>query len=197
MLRCAACSMIKPCWHRLDGKAASKPCHPAPYRCGPTAATTARQVSPDDVRKAHAIHPVTAYQLEWSLWSRDAEVGWRLGGWGAGEGARERVRAGGRLSCGCLSCVQQSQSETRCGSPCQALASRAGGQLWLWWRKQCCCLPRWLQDEIVPLCRELGIGLVAYSPLGRQGGASRSHNCGRGCWCPLHGASASRHRPLV
>jgi aryl-alcohol dehydrogenase-like predicted oxidoreductase len=53
------------------------------------------EVSPEDVRKAHAIHPVTAYQLEWSLWSRDAE------------------------------------------------------------------------DEIVPLCRELGIGLVAYSPLGR------------------------------
>ncbi|PRW59954.1 Aldo keto reductase [Chlorella sorokiniana] len=34
------------------------------------------EVSPEDVRKAHAIHPVTAYQLEWSLWSRDAEVGW-------------------------------------------------------------------------------------------------------------------------
>ena len=27
-----------------------------------------------DLRKAHAIHLVTAYQLEWSLWSRDAEV---------------------------------------------------------------------------------------------------------------------------
>jgi len=33
------------------------------------------QVSAADVRKAHAIHPVAAYQLEWSLWSRDAEVG--------------------------------------------------------------------------------------------------------------------------
>ncbi|KAI7846104.1 hypothetical protein COHA_000365 [Chlorella ohadii] len=56
------------------------------------------EVSPEDVRKAHAIHPVTAYQMEWSLWSRDAE------------------------------------------------------------------------EEVVPLCRELGIGIVAYSPLGRQGG---------------------------
>eukprot|EP00887_Chlorella_sp_A99_P006471 scaffold3.g6471.t1 len=53
------------------------------------------KVSATDVRKAWAIHPITAYQLEWSLWSRDAE------------------------------------------------------------------------DEIVPLCRELGIGIVAYSPLGR------------------------------
>ena len=32
------------------------------------------EVSASDLRKAHAIHPITAYQLEWSLWSRDAEV---------------------------------------------------------------------------------------------------------------------------
>ena len=32
------------------------------------------EVSESDLRKAHAIHPITAYQLEWSLWSRDAEV---------------------------------------------------------------------------------------------------------------------------
>lgn len=53
------------------------------------------EVSAADLRKAHAVHPITAYQLEWSLWSRDAE------------------------------------------------------------------------DEIIPTCRELGIGIVAYSPLGR------------------------------
>lgn len=32
------------------------------------------EVSESDLRKAHAVHPITAYQLEWSLWSRDAEV---------------------------------------------------------------------------------------------------------------------------
>jgi len=53
------------------------------------------EASAADIRKAHAIHPITAYQLEWSLWTRDAE------------------------------------------------------------------------KEIIPTCRELGIGLVAYSPLGR------------------------------
>ncbi|KAL4426698.1 hypothetical protein ABPG77_004754 [Micractinium sp. CCAP 211/92] len=53
------------------------------------------EASAEDLRKAHAIYPITAYQLEWSLWSRDAE------------------------------------------------------------------------DEIIPTCRELGIGIVAYSPLGR------------------------------
>ena len=53
------------------------------------------EASVADIRKAHAIHPITAYQLEWSLWTRDAE------------------------------------------------------------------------KEIIPTCRELGIGLVAYSPLGR------------------------------
>ncbi|KAK4255325.1 hypothetical protein QN277_008337 [Acacia crassicarpa] len=52
------------------------------------------EASPDTIRRAHAIHPITAVQLEWSLWTRDIE------------------------------------------------------------------------EEIVPLCRELGIGIVPYSPLG-------------------------------
>ncbi|TYH91621.1 hypothetical protein ES332_A13G128600v1 [Gossypium tomentosum] len=51
--------------------------------------------SPDTIRRAHAVHPITAVQMEWSLWTRDIE------------------------------------------------------------------------DEIVPLCRDLGIGIVPYSPLGR------------------------------
>ncbi|KAL4637475.1 hypothetical protein ACB092_03G079900 [Castanea dentata] len=51
--------------------------------------------SPDTIRRAHAVHPITALQTEWSLWSREIE------------------------------------------------------------------------DEIIPLCRELGIGIVPYSPLGR------------------------------
>ncbi|KAJ8437099.1 hypothetical protein Cgig2_016453 [Carnegiea gigantea] len=46
------------------------------------------------IRRAHAVHPITAVQLEWSLWTRDVE------------------------------------------------------------------------EEIIPTCRELGIGIVAYSPLG-------------------------------
>jgi aryl-alcohol dehydrogenase-like predicted oxidoreductase len=53
------------------------------------------EVSADTLRRAHAVHPITALQSEWSLWSRDIE------------------------------------------------------------------------REIVPTCRELGIGIVAYSPLGR------------------------------
>ncbi|KAK7285145.1 hypothetical protein RJT34_19905 [Clitoria ternatea] len=53
------------------------------------------EASPDTIRRAHAVHPITAVQMEWSLWTRD------------------------------------------------------------------------LEEEIVPLCRELGIGIVPYSPLGR------------------------------
>ncbi|AXB46999.1 aldo/keto reductase [Amycolatopsis albispora] len=49
----------------------------------------------ETIRRAHAVHPITALQTEWSLWSRDIE------------------------------------------------------------------------DEVVPTCRELGIGIVPYSPLGR------------------------------
>lgn len=53
------------------------------------------EASADTIRRAAAVHPITALQSEWSLWSRDIEA------------------------------------------------------------------------EIVPTCRELGIGLVPYSPLGR------------------------------
>ncbi len=53
------------------------------------------EVSADTLRKAHAVHPVTAVQTEYSLWTRDVE------------------------------------------------------------------------KDILPCCRELGIGFVAYSPLGR------------------------------
>ncbi|XP_038720251.1 probable aldo-keto reductase 2 [Tripterygium wilfordii] len=53
------------------------------------------EASAPTIRRAHAVHPITAVQLEWSLWARDVE------------------------------------------------------------------------EEIVPTCRELGIGIVAYSPLGR------------------------------
>ncbi|KAL5768258.1 hypothetical protein ACOSP7_014813 [Xanthoceras sorbifolium] len=53
------------------------------------------EASPDTIRRAHSVHPITAVQMEWSLWTREIE------------------------------------------------------------------------EEIVPLCRELGIGIVPYSPLGR------------------------------
>ncbi|GIP24196.1 aldo/keto reductase [Paenibacillus sp. J22TS3] len=53
------------------------------------------EASAQTIRKAHAVHPITALQTEYSLWSRDVE------------------------------------------------------------------------DEILPVCRELGIGFVPYSPLGR------------------------------
>ncbi|MFS8008417.1 putative perakine reductase [Helianthus anomalus] len=53
------------------------------------------EASASTIRRAHAVHPITAIQLEWSLWSRDVE------------------------------------------------------------------------EDIIPTCRELGIGIVAYSPLGK------------------------------
>ncbi|KAI3716454.1 hypothetical protein L1987_67349 [Smallanthus sonchifolius] len=31
------------------------------------------EASPATIRRAHAVHPITAVQLEWSLWSRDVE----------------------------------------------------------------------------------------------------------------------------
>ena len=32
------------------------------------------EASAADIRRAHAVHPITAVQLEWSLWSRDVEA---------------------------------------------------------------------------------------------------------------------------
>ncbi|KAL9320373.1 hypothetical protein ACSQ67_012212 [Phaseolus vulgaris] len=52
------------------------------------------EASPDTIRRAHAVHPITCVQMEWSLWTREIE------------------------------------------------------------------------QDIIPLCRELGIGIVPYSPLG-------------------------------
>lgn len=31
------------------------------------------EASPDTIRRAHAVHPITAVQMEWSLWTRDIE----------------------------------------------------------------------------------------------------------------------------
>ncbi|HEX7083168.1 MAG TPA: aldo/keto reductase [Gaiellaceae bacterium] len=31
------------------------------------------EASPETIRRAHAVHPITALQTEWSLWTRDAE----------------------------------------------------------------------------------------------------------------------------
>ncbi|KAG8369549.1 hypothetical protein BUALT_Bualt14G0025000 [Buddleja alternifolia] len=69
------------------------------------------EASASTIRRAHAVHPLTAVQNEWSLWSRD------------------------------------------------------------------------LEQEIVPTCRELGIGIVPYSPLGRgffSLGASLMENLAEG-----------------
>ena len=80
------------------------------------------ECTPDELRRAHAVQPVSAIQMEWSLQSRSIE------------------------------------------------------------------------DELVPVARELGVGIVAYSPLGR-GFLSASfkavddldekdaRRCGNGCPC--------------
>jgi aryl-alcohol dehydrogenase-like predicted oxidoreductase len=31
------------------------------------------EASPSTIRRAHVVHPITAVQLEWSLWTRDVE----------------------------------------------------------------------------------------------------------------------------
>lgn len=33
------------------------------------------EASPETIRRAHAVHPITAIQMEWSLWTREIEEG--------------------------------------------------------------------------------------------------------------------------
>ncbi|KAL4302095.1 hypothetical protein GQ457_10G013800 [Hibiscus cannabinus] len=87
------------------------------------------EASPDTVRRAHAVHPITALQIEWSLWTRDVE------------------------------------------------------------------------EEIVPLCRELGIGIVPYSPLGRGffGGKAKDAISGKtvlGMFPRFQGENLEKNRML-
>ena len=36
------------------------------------------EASAEEIRRAHAVHPISACQLEWSIWTRDVEVGNQL-----------------------------------------------------------------------------------------------------------------------
>jgi len=83
------------------------------------------EASASTIRRAHAVHPITAVQLEWSLWSRDVEED---------------------IIPTCRYFLEQSTTG--------AVQS----------------ISRKLISELSPFCdyfRELGIGIVAYSPLGR------------------------------
>ena len=42
------------------------------------------EISADEVRRAHAVHPIAALELEWSLFTRDCEVWtvWAVWEWG-------------------------------------------------------------------------------------------------------------------
>jgi hypothetical protein len=55
------------------------------------------EVSAEEVRAAHSLHPIACVELEWSLFSREAEVGgWVVwcgckGRWGGGAPAGRRL----------------------------------------------------------------------------------------------------------
>lgn len=125
------------------------------------------------MRKAHAIHPVTAYQMEWSLWSRDAEVNEKRNDTKTGP---LQIDLGPSLQ------------------PSRAACMHIDSTLHIPHEMHLACTqhaplpaPLATQEEVVPLCRELGIGIVAYSPLGRQGGVchvAQHMSCSPGytCW---------------
>ena len=124
------------------------------------------EVSADEIRRAHAIVPIAAVELEWSLFSRDAEVR------GGGQPSHCWLVGGSQLdSCICCVCVC-----VVAGGYCASGEAVRAGPL-------SCPEPPSVhkstpppsphprttsaQVELVPTCRELGIGLLAYSPLCR------------------------------
>ena len=119
------------------------------------------EASADEIRRAHAVHPITACQLEWSLWTRDVEVGYSL----------------------CLPTLPLRRPRfTHLTTSASYYAFRAlkgllilamaqcnpwGATHWIYKTRNHHTLRIIVQDEIIPTLRELGIGIVAYSPLGR------------------------------
>lgn len=93
------------------------------------------EASADTIRRAHAVHPVSAIQLEWSLWEREVED--------------EIIPV-----CSSLPTFASLDSNL---SICFQIVTSTSVGISSW--------PATFGDVII--CRELGIGIVPYSPLGR------------------------------
>ena len=125
------------------------------------------EVSPADIRKVHQIHPVSLVELEWSLVARDAEVrpeAFLVHGFVSDVIRNVLSRADSRPLylhqpvIQKLNGVRIMPASSCCtGSVHHLLGILQAGQV--------CGL--WLQKELIPTCRELGIGMLAYSPMGR------------------------------
>ncbi len=106
------------------------------------------EVTAEQIRRGHAVHPISAVQLEWSLWERSAEV----------------IPA----PVFCLLIVLGGVPFLHSAAICHATCWRPEGHvLVLSARGLRSPALIALQAEVIPTCRELGIGIVCYSPLGR------------------------------
>lgn len=103
------------------------------------------EASASTIRRAHAVHPITAVQNEWSLWTRDLEL--------------EIIPA------------------------CRYIS--------LCYIFQYCRMKNWKLISIyIVIFRELGIGIVPYSPLGRgffSSGANLIQNLAEGDFRKVRG----------
>jgi aryl-alcohol dehydrogenase-like predicted oxidoreductase len=43
------------------------------FGAAPVVCAGLSEAAPDTIRRAHAVHPITAIETEWSLWTRDIE----------------------------------------------------------------------------------------------------------------------------
>ncbi|CAI0559388.1 unnamed protein product [Linum tenue] len=101
------------------------------------------EASPDTIKRAHAVHPITAVQMEYSLWSREIE--------------QEIIPLCRELGIGIVSYGPLGHGFFAGKAVTKSFPS--GSLLYSLWSRD-------IEQEIIPLCRELGIGLVAYSLLG-------------------------------
>jgi len=128
------------------------------------------EATADEIRRAHAIHPISAVQLEWSLWTRNAEVHpthlyqtvYVVSGL-----VRKALKPDCKMTCiwllsllGALEAGHRSHAAcTNTPAASQALGSERSPAV--------VKLVMIVQAEVIPTCRELGIAIVPYSPLGR------------------------------
>ncbi|CAI0432640.1 unnamed protein product [Linum tenue] len=100
------------------------------------------EASSDTIKRAHAVHPITAVQMEWSIWTRDIEpeivpLCRKLGiaivayspigrGFFGGKGITESLPSETvLLCCGCRGCIQGSLKKVKRRTECSTPESRS------------------------------------------------------------------------
>ena len=91
------------------------------------------EAAPETIRRAHAVHPITALQTEYSLWSRDVEDEILPDAARAGHRPRRLQPAGPRLPHRPHHLARRPRPRTTSAAPARASWARTSPATWSWW----------------------------------------------------------------